>query len=158
MNFSRNLKFRASAISIALIASGFASTGASNAVTVTPFTALYNKNINGQVVVTGNTNMTCPTSKDALGANITAAESVACQEARVRTIKSGLNLNNNAYRMIYTGTGSFGNKTMINSSAANVTVPIGSTIKSAFLFWHGDMSKPSNADGGKAYNASVARG
>ena len=158
MNFSRNFKFRAAAISIALIASGFVSTGASNAVTVTPFTALYNKNINGQVVVTGNTNMTCPTSKDALGARIPAAESTACQEARIRTIKSGLNLNNNAYRMIYTGAGSYGNKTMINSSAANITVPVGSTIKSAFLFWHGDMSKPSNADGGKAYNSSVAKG
>lgn len=158
MNFSRNFRFRATSISIALIASGFVSTGASNAVTVTPFTALYNKNINGQVVVTGNTNMTCPTSKDALGANIPATESVACQEARVRTIKSGLNLNNNAYRMIYTGAGSYGNKTMINSSAANVTVPVGSTIKSAFLFWHGDMSRPSVADGGKAYNASVAKG
>ena len=102
--------------------------------------------------------MTCPTTKDSLGANIPAAESTACQEARIRTIKSGLNLNNNAYRMIYTGAGSFGNKTMINSSAANVTVPVGSTIKSAFLFWHGDMSKPSIADGGKAYNASVAKG
>ena len=66
MNISGNFKFRAVAISIALIASGFVSTGASNAVTVTPFTVLYNKNINGQVVVTGNTNMTCPTSKDAL--------------------------------------------------------------------------------------------
>jgi large repetitive protein len=158
MNFSRNFKFRATALSIALIASGFVSAGSSSAVTVTPFTALYNKNINGQVVVTGNTNMTCPTTKDALGATIPAAESTACQEARVRTIKSGLNLNNNAYRMIYAGAGSFGNKTMINSSAANVTVPVGSTIKSAFLFWHGDMSKPSNADGGKAYNSGVAKG
>jgi uncharacterized repeat protein (TIGR01451 family) len=158
MNFSRNFKFRATALSIALIASGFVSAGSSSAGTVTPFTALYNKNINGQVVVTGNTNMTCPTSKDALGANIPAAESVACQEARVRTIKSGLNLNNNAYRMIYSGAGSYGNKNMINSSAANVTVPVGSTIKSAFLFWHGDMSKPSNADGGKAYNSGVAKG
>lgn len=158
MNITGNFKIRAVAISIALIASGFVSTGASNAVTVTPFTALYNKNINGQVVVTGNTNMTCPTSKDALGASIPAAESTACQEARVRTIKSGLNLNNNAYRMIYSGAGSYGNKNMINSSAANVTIPVGSTIKSAFLFWHGDMSKPSNADGGKAYNSGVAKG
>ncbi len=158
MNFTGNFKIRTIAISFALIASGVVSTGASSAVTVTPFTALYNKNINGQVVVTGNTNMTCPTAKDALGANIPAAESVACQEARVRTIKSGLNLNNNAYRMIFTGAGSYGNKTMINSSAANVTVPVGSTIKSAFLFWHGDMSKPSNADGGKAFNIGVAKG
>jgi uncharacterized repeat protein (TIGR01451 family) len=158
MNFSRNFKFRATAISIILIASGFVSTGASNAVTVTPFTALYNKNINGQVVVTGNTNMTCPTDADALGKAISAAESVACQEARIRTIKSGLNLNNNAYRMVYTGAGSYGNKSMINSSTGNVTIPVGSTIKSAFLFWHGDMSKPSNADGGKAYNIDVAKG
>ena len=96
MNITRNFKIRAMAISLALIASGFVSAGASNAVTVTPFTALYNKNINGQVVVTGNTNMTCPTSKDALGATIPAAEATACQEARTRTIKSGLNLNNNA--------------------------------------------------------------
>lgn len=158
MNSSRNFRLRSATISLILIASGFVSTSTSSAVTVTPFTALYNKNFNGQVVVTGNTNMTCPTTKDALGANIPAAESTACQEARIRTIKSGLNLNNNAYRMIYTGAGSFGNKTMINSSAANVTVPVGSTIKSAFLFWHGDMSKPSIADGGKAYNASVAKG
>ena len=158
MNITRNFKIRAMAISLALIASGFVSTGASNAVTVTPFTALYNKNINGQVVVTGNTNMTCPTSKDALGATIPAAEATACQEARTRTIKSGLNLNNNAYRMIYTGVGTYGNKSMINSSAANVTIPVGSTIKSAFLFWHGDMSKPSTADGGKAFNIGVAKG
>ena len=153
-----NFRIRTIAISLTLIASSFVSTAASNAVTVTPFTALYNKNINGQVVVTGNTNMTCPTTKDALGATIPAAESTACQEARVRTIKSGLNLNNNAYRMVYAGVGTYGNKAMINSSAASVTVPVGSTIKSAFLFWHGDMSKPSNADGGKAYNSGVAKG
>ena len=158
MNFSRDFKFRAIAISVALIASSFISTTAGNAVTVTPFTALYNKNINGQVVVTGNTNMTCPTSKDALGASIAAAEATSCEEARIRTIKSGLNLNNNAYRMIYAGAGTYGNKAMINSSTAKVTVPIGSTIKSAFLFWHGDMSKPSVADGGKAYNVGVAKG
>jgi uncharacterized repeat protein (TIGR01451 family) len=158
MNFSRNFRFRAFAVSMTLIASGFVSASTGNAVTVTPFTALYNKNINGQVVVTGNTNMTCPTTKDALGATIPTAESTACQEARVRTIKSGLNLNNNAYRMIYAGTGTYGNKSMINSSAANVTVPVGSTIKTAFLFWHGDMSKPSNADGGKAFNVGLAKG
>jgi len=158
MNFSRNFGFRAFAVSMTLIASGFVSASTGNAVTVTPFTALYNKNINGQVVVTGNTNMTCPTTKDALGATIPTAESTACQEARVRTIKSGLNLNNNAYRMIYAGAGTYGNRSMINSSAANVTVPVGSTIKSAFLFWHGDMSKPSTADGGRAYNSGVAKG
>ena len=155
-NFS-NAKFRIATLALALIATSFASTPAS-AVVVSPFTALYNKNINGQVVVTGNTNMTCPTSADALGARVSSAEAIACQEARIRTIKSGLNLNNNAYRMIYTGAGSYGNKTMINSSAANVTVPVGSTIKSAFLFWHGDMSRPSTADGGKAYNSGVAKG
>jgi uncharacterized repeat protein (TIGR01451 family) len=60
--------------------------------------------------------------------------------------------------MVYTGAGSYGNKSMINSSTGNVTIPVGSTIKSAFLFWHGDMSKPSNADGGKAYNIDVAKG
>jgi uncharacterized repeat protein (TIGR01451 family) len=158
MNFSRVFKFRATAISLALIASSFVSTGASNAVTITPFTALYNKNINGQVFVTGNSNMTCPTDADALGKAISAAESTACQEARIRTIKSGLNLNNNAYRMIYSGAGSYGNRSMINSSTGNVTIPVGSTIKTAFLFWHGDMSKPSNADGGKAYNIDVAKG
>jgi uncharacterized repeat protein (TIGR01451 family) len=157
MNKFSNAKFRIAALAIALVATSFATTPAS-AVVVSPFTALYNKNINGQVVVTGNTNMTCPTATDALGARVSSAEAIACQEARIRTIKSGLNLNNNAYRMIYTGAGSYGNKTMINSSAANVTVPIGSTIKSAFLFWHGDMSRPSTADGGKAYNSGVAKG
>jgi len=158
MNFSRNFRFRASAISIALITSGVVSAGTSHAATVTPFTALYNKNINGQVVVTGNTNMTCPTSIDALGAKIADSEIAACQDARVRTIRSGLNLNNNAYRMVYSGAGNFGNKPMINSSTAQVSIPEGSTIKSAFLFWHGDMSKPSVSDGGKAYSAGVATG
>jgi uncharacterized repeat protein (TIGR01451 family) len=128
------------------------------AVVVSPFTALYNKNINGQVVVTGNTNMTCPTTTDALGAALTTAEKTACQEARVRTIKSGLNLNNNAYRMVYSGAGTYGNKAMINSSTGNVSIPEGSTIKAAYLFWHGDMSKPSVADGGKAYTDGVAKG
>jgi hypothetical protein len=46
---------------------------------------------------------------------------------------------------------------MINSSAAQVSIPEGSTIKSAFLFWHGDMSKPSVSDGGKSYSAGVAK-
>jgi hypothetical protein len=80
MNFTGNFKIRTIAISFALIASGFVSTAASNAVTVTPFTALYNKNINGQVVVTGNTNMTCPTTTDAVGATIPAAESVPAKK------------------------------------------------------------------------------
>jgi large repetitive protein len=144
---------------LALIAFGFSATpSVTQAATVSPFTALYSKNINGQVVVTGNTNMSCPTSNDALGAKIPDSEVTACQDARIRTIRSGLNLNNNAYRMIYTGVGNYGNKSMINSSTAQVAIPEGSTIKSAFLFWHGDMSKPSNADGGKSYNAGVAKG
>jgi uncharacterized repeat protein (TIGR01451 family) len=158
MNFPRNLKFRNFAISFALIASGFVAAGASNAVGITPFTALYNKNLNGQVVMAGNTVMTCPTATDALGNKVSSSEMSNCEDARVRTLKTGLNLNNNAYRMIHTGAGYFGNKDMFNSSTANISIPEGSTIKSAFLFWHGDMSRPPVADGGLTYTANVSKG
>ena len=158
MNFTGNFKIRSIAISFALIASGFVSIAASNAVAVTPFTALYNKNLNGQVVIAGNTVMTCPTEADALGNKISPSEASNCEHARVRTLKSGLNLNNNAYRMIHTGAGYFGNNDMFNSSTANISIPDGSTIKAAFLFWHGDMSRPPAADGGLAYTASVSKG
>lgn len=157
MNTNSESYLKRALIAFALVGSSLL-TVPSQAVVVSPFTALYNKNINGQVVVTGNTNMTCPTSTDALGASVTDAEKSNCELARIRTVKSSLNLNNNAYRMIYTGAGTYGNKSMINSSTGNVTIPEGATIKSAFLFWHGDMSKPSVADGGKAYSDGVAKG
>jgi uncharacterized repeat protein (TIGR01451 family) len=160
MNKSMRTKFRTIPLKIlviALLATPFSAAPiATQAATISPFTALYNKNINGQVVVTGNTNMTCPTSVDALGAKISDTEISACQDARIRTVRSGLNLNNNAYRMVYSGAGNFGNKPMINSSTAQVSIPEGSTIKSAFLFWHGDMSRPSASDGGKSYTAGVS--
>ncbi len=157
MNNKKFSVLKRAAVAASLIASAFVAVP-SQAVVVSPFTALYNKNINGQVEVTGNTNMTCPTSIDALGATLPTSEITACQEARIRTIKSGLNLNNNAYRMIYSGVGTYGNKAMINSSTGNVSLPEGATIKAAYLFWHGDMSKPSVADGGKAYTDGVAKG
>ena len=156
LNFKKKCQATHVLLAIVLAASASIVAQTSQAATITPFSILYSKNLNGQLVVTGNSNMECPTDIDALGAAVTSTESANCLLARTRT--GSVNYNNNAYRMIFAGGGTFAGVKMFNSSAADIIVPQGATIKSAFLFWHGDMSKPSAAEGGKAYNLDLPAG
>ena len=156
MNFRNKHRLTHILLAIVLAASATIVAQTSQAATITPFSILYSKNLNGQIVVTGNSNMECPTNIDALGAAVTSTESANCLLARTRT--GSVNYNNNAYHMIFAGAGTFAGVQMFNSSTSDIIVPQGATIKSAFLFWHGDMSKPSAAEGGKAYNLDLPAG
>jgi len=86
-----------------------------------PFTAVYNAQENGAIALTGNSQMSCPTS-------------ATCTTARGGTGNSD-NLNNNGWTMTFidADTESF----TTNSTSADLALPAGSTLLSAWLVWGG---------------------
>jgi uncharacterized repeat protein (TIGR01451 family) len=93
----------------------------------TPFTTRFDVNTNGSILLRGNTVLTCPTTP-------------ACTAARNGS-GTGAALNNNNYTMIYTDAdgdpiGTF------NDSNAMITMPPGSTVLFAGLYWGASSALP----------------
>ncbi|MEV4345599.1 Ig-like domain-containing protein [Actinoplanes sp. NPDC049596] len=99
-------------------------TGRADAAISTAFTSRFDVNANGAIMLRGNSNMTCPTL------------TLGCLSARTGSGVTGNALNNNGYPMVYTDTdgdllGTF------NDSSSTVTLPPGSTVLFAGLYWGG---------------------
>lgn len=132
------------------MAAGLALSAPAEAVNLSPFTAVYNKNINGQFAMTGNTVLSCSTTEGANAANCARARSFGTP---------AVNYNNNAYVMRNSNTGIaglassqtvFDDTHVFNSSTATVTIPASATVTKAFLFWFGTLEKPAASQGGIA--------
>jgi uncharacterized repeat protein (TIGR01451 family) len=89
------------------------------------FTSRFSTNDTGDIQIVGNTLMTCPAS---------------CPTAQNGTAAAAA-LNNNNYNMVYVDVDS--DSTTINSSSANLTLPAGSTVLFAGLYWAGDSATAS---------------
>src|SRR4051812_37251821 len=99
--------------------------GRAAAAVTTPFTARFDVNTNGSILLRGNSNLTC-----LIGAG-------SCAQARAGTA-SGNNANNNAYAMAYTDAD--GSPSTFNDSTATVDMPPGSTVLFAGLYWGADST------------------
>jgi len=91
--------------------------GLAQAQVIRNFTSRYSTNTTGDIVIIGNTLMTCPTSTD-------------CTNARNG---SGSILNNNSFAMVYVDADS--DPTTFNSSSATLNLPTGASVLWAGLYW-----------------------
>ena len=103
---------------IALLVLTFVSLDATAQIT-RPFAIRYSANINGDIKIVGNGLMTCPASAD-------------CTSAQAG-IANPTGLNNNDFAMIDIDIDS--DASTFNSSSATMTVPAGSTVRFAGLYW-----------------------
>ncbi|WP_051472284.1 CARDB domain-containing protein [Patulibacter minatonensis] len=108
----------------ALVVLGLAAVPAANAADRN-FAPRFSVNDTGDIDIFGNTLMTCPTS---------AAGCTAAQRSGVTTTSDSMN-QNNAYSMQYVDVD--GDPSTFNSSRATVTIPTGSTVLFAGLYWGG---------------------
>ena len=121
--------------------------GRAEAGVTTPFGIRYQTNTNGAILLRGNSNLTCVTAL------------AGCTSARNGTAV-GANLNNNTYAMAYTDAD--GNPATFNDSTAAITMPTGSTVLFAGLYWGADSSSAQrnqvlfSTDGGTTYGPVTA--
>ncbi|OJU95680.1 MAG: hypothetical protein BGO23_08735 [Solirubrobacterales bacterium 67-14] len=129
---------------LVVFAAGFAGVTAS-AQADREFSLRYSANETGSIVGIANTNMTCSTASGATGSS-------TCSDARSAGITDSVNnandmRNNNAHTSAYIDVDSDGST--FNSSTANQSLPAGSTILFAGLYWGGHYSgasSPANAN------------
>ncbi|MGZ8634815.1 MAG: hypothetical protein ACXWZZ_13305 [Solirubrobacteraceae bacterium] len=105
----------------------------------TPFTPRFAQTVPGDIAAVGNTVMTCPAS-------------AACTTAQDRT-GVGAALNNNSYTMGRVDIDA--DATTFDSSSATVSIPAGSTVLWAGLYWAADTSA---GTGGAAAQTASSRG
>ena len=101
------------------------------------FSTRFSANDTGNITIAANTLLTCP------------AGDAACAGAQ-----AGGATNNNQYTMTYVDVDS--NPTTFDSSTADLSLPAGSTVLFAGLYWGGDTS--AGAAGGAAAPAAASRG
>lgn len=89
------------------------------------FTTRFSTNDTGDIAFVGNTLMTCP-------------DSALCTQARNGTATPISNLQNNSYAMTYVDVDS--DSSTFNSSTAGMSLPSGSQVLWAGLYWGGDYS------------------
>jgi uncharacterized repeat protein (TIGR01451 family) len=89
------------------------------------FAPRFSANVNGNIAIIGNSVLTCPISN------------AACASARNRT---GSAVNNNNYSMVYTDIDN--NTSTFSSSSANLSLPAGSQVLWAGLYWSGIENIP----------------
>ena len=99
-------------------------TGRAQAAITTPFTTRYEVNTNGSILLRGNANLVCPPA------------AAGCVAGRNGVSSGGESLNNNGYTMRYADAD--GNPATFNDSSATVTMPPGSTVLFAGLYWSAD--------------------
>jgi uncharacterized repeat protein (TIGR01451 family) len=114
---------------LATIAVGAFAASAAFAQTRT-FTSRFSTNKSGDILIVGNTLMTCPGS---------------CGSIQNGTNATATNLNNNSNSMIYTNSEGFAAISTpftapANSSRATLNMPFGSTVEFAGLYWGGDAA------------------
>jgi|GEM_PF-923361 len=111
---------------------------AASAQIVRPFTQLYSSNVNGNLLLIGNTLQTCPFSAGVL-----------CTDARAGLANEG----NDDFAMVYVDVDSDG--TTFDSSSATLNVPPGATVLFAQLYWGG---RSPSAQRGNALISTPASG
>lgn len=116
-----------------------------------PFASIYSANLTGSFTLTGNTNQTCSTI---LGAN-------ASDCSRARNFAGPMSSLNNDWHVMRNSEITMGNiaqSEIFNSSANEVSVPSGSIITKAFLFWFGTLEVPDSSQFGIAVADEKKRG
>ncbi len=98
-------------------------TGPALAAITTPFTTRFDVNVNGSILLRGNSNLTCPQADP------------DCTPAR--SGQGGV-VNNNNFAMVYTNAD--GDPTTFDDSTATLDMPPGSTVLFAGLYWGADSS------------------
>jgi len=116
-----------------------------------PFNSIYSANLTGSVTLAGNTNQTCSAT---LGEN---AESCADALNFSGTVN---NLNNDAHVMRNTQIemANISPDAVFNSSSNEISVPTGSTLNKAVLFWFGTLEVPEATGFGVAPQDEKKRG
>ena len=107
-------------------------TAPSAAAATIPFATVFATQDNGAITLVGNSQMSCPTS----AATCTAARSTATSSS------AQSNVNDNDYAMAFVDTDS--DATTTNSTSADLTLPSGSTVLSAYLVWGGRRADANN--------------
>jgi uncharacterized repeat protein (TIGR01451 family)/MYXO-CTERM domain-containing protein len=102
---------------------------AATAQIVRPFTQLYSNNVNGNLLLIGNTLETCPFSAGQL-----------CTDARAGLANEG----NDDFAMVYVDIDN--DSSTFDSSSANLTLPPGATVLFAQLYWGGRSPSPFRGD------------
>ena len=108
--------------------------GPAEAAITTPFTARFEANANGSILLRGNANLTC----------LDLLVVPGCPAARTGS-GSGDALNNNGYPMV--NADADGDPATFNDSTATVTMPPGSTVLFAGLYWGADPTAGSPLGG-----------
>jgi uncharacterized repeat protein (TIGR01451 family)/LPXTG-motif cell wall-anchored protein len=111
--------------------------GQATAAIVSAFSSTFSTNTNGSIILRGNASLTCPTSG-------------TCTNAKNK-IGTGQDLNDNGYAMINVDVDDVGGT--FNSSTSDLTVPAGSTVLFAGLYWGADTTAGSS--GSAAPNAAI---
>ncbi|MEU4687190.1 Ig-like domain-containing protein [Actinoplanes sp. NPDC023714] len=148
-------RFAAFLTAVALLAlTGVAVTTREASAAITdPFVQQFGINANGAVMLRGNANLRCP------------AAATGCTAGQGGSATTGQNesLNNNGYDMAHNNTDS--DPVTFNHSAATVTLPAGSTVLYAALYWSADTKAGTNgtaattpADKGKVLFRTPAGG
>ena len=116
-----------------------------------PFKSIYSANLTGSFTLTGNTNQSCST---VLGDN-----SSSCVDARnFNGPLSDFNNDEQVMRNTEIPMGKVDSKAIFNSSANEISVPSGSTISKAYLFWFGTLEVPQDSSFGIAPVNEAERG
>ncbi|GLY08035.1 Ig-like domain-containing protein [Actinoplanes sp. NBRC 101535] len=122
-----------------------------NAAITNPFTSRFSANTNGAIELRGNTVMQCP------------AATTNCTAGQQGVDNGGDTLNNNGYNMEYINTDS--DATTFNHSSATISMPTGSNVLFAGLYWSGNLTAGTNgaaaltaADNNKVLFATPATG
>lgn len=105
------------------------------------FTTRFSANDTGDIAFVGNTLMSCP-------------DSTLCTQARNGTATPISNLQNNSYAMTYVDVDS--DSSTFNSSTAGMSLPSGSQVLWAGLYWGGDYSGSGNNAAPNASNRNKA--
>ena len=111
------MRTRIAAICATAIVATLAAQLTADAAVFNPFAARYQDNVNGSIVIIGNTNLTCRT----VTAGCTAA-------------LAGGSTNNNSFYMVNSDADT-DTATSLNSSSSNLAIPTGAVVKFAGLYW-----------------------
>jgi len=127
----RSPSFGTALLSLTLLglAALVAAPGAASAQIVRPFTTLYTNNVNGNLVLLGNTLETCPFSAGQL-----------CTDARAGNANEG----NDDFAMVYVDIDNDGST--FDSSSADLSLPPGATVLFAQLYWGGRSASTFRGD------------
>jgi large repetitive protein len=126
-------------IAVAVAAAMVVLTRQADAAITTAFARRFETNTNGAIILRGNANLVCPTSDP------------DCATGQNGTNATATRLDNNYYLMQDNDTDS--DPATFNESSANISLPAGSTVLWAGLYWSADTSQGSNSTGAVARSA-----